>query len=76
MGGHPFIGLSFVNGTVYGKYGHQNAGEKNPGHCQKNIDCGKTQWCLTDSSTGKNGSYPGMLNRNTVPAIHQIDMCA
>ncbi|MBU0463085.1 MAG: hypothetical protein KKE12_05635, partial [Proteobacteria bacterium] len=44
MEDHSFTGLSPFNGKVYWKYGKQNAGKKNPGYCQKNIDHWKTKY--------------------------------
>jgi len=38
MEDNPFNRLSPVNGKVFWKHGKQNAGQKNPGHYQKNFD--------------------------------------
>jgi hypothetical protein len=39
-----FIDCPPVNGKVYRKYGKQNAGKKNPGNYQKNLDHRKTKY--------------------------------
>ena len=44
MEDNPFNRLSPVNGKIFWKHGKQNAGQKNPGHYQKNFDHRETKY--------------------------------